>query len=154
MTDDDAMNRAIEICRVGIHEGNAPFGAVVVDPDGFVVAECHNSVRRDRDPSAHAEINAIRVACDRLSTDRLVGSTIFSTCEPCPMCMAAILWSGLDRVVFGSMMSDAELAGLTQLPIDSGRIAEMAARPISIVEGFLRGECCALFAEWQLKQHA
>ncbi len=95
---DDTMKRAIEKTRQGIARGQAPFGAVIVH-DGKVLAEAHNTVWRENDPTAHAEINAIRQAATRLGRIDLSGGTMFTTVEPCPMCLAAAHWSKISRVV-------------------------------------------------------
>ena len=89
---------------------HGPFGAVVVR-DATVLGEGWNQVVAGRDPSAHAEINAIRDACRALDTHLLSGGTLYSSCEPCPMCLAAIYWARLDRVVFACRAEDASRAG-------------------------------------------
>ncbi len=102
-----AINLAIQHSSDGVH---GPFGAVVVR-DGTVVSEGWNQVVAGRDPSAHAEISAIRDACRTLDTHLLSGCTLYSSCEPCPMCLAAIYWARLDRVVFACRAEDASQAG-------------------------------------------
>lgn len=111
----DAMNpefmqRAIDLAARNIREGGGPFAAVIVK-DGRIVAETGNTVTRSLDPTAHAEVNAIREACRRLQTFELSGCEIYSSCEPCPMCMAAIYWARLDVLYFAATRHDAAQAG-------------------------------------------
>src|SRR5437763_16263183 len=100
------MWRAIERAREGIAKGQSPFGAAVVS-GGKVVAAAHNTVWLDTDPTAHAEVNAIRQAAAALGTIKLAGCVMFTTCEPCPMCLAAVHWAKFDRVVYGATIADA-----------------------------------------------
>jgi guanine deaminase len=102
-----AIDLAIRHSSDGVH---GPFGAVVVR-DESVVGEGWNQVVAGRDPSAHAEINAIRNACRSLETHVLSGCTLYSSCEPCPMCLAAIYWARIDRLVFACGADDAAAAG-------------------------------------------
>jgi tRNA(Arg) A34 adenosine deaminase TadA len=111
MSDDTYLRRAIEVARDGMHHHEAgPFGAVVVK-QGQVVAEAFNEVTRSGDPSAHAEVLAIRRACQRLSSHVLTGCSIYSSCEPCPMCLGAVYWARLDRLVFAAGRADAREIG-------------------------------------------
>jgi tRNA(Arg) A34 adenosine deaminase TadA len=122
-----------------------PFGAAVVHTrSGTVLLQALNNVAGESDPSAHAEVRAIRMATKRLKKVSLAGYTLYSTCEPCPMCMSAALWAGLDRVVYGATISDAN-SHFNQIQIPA---TEVAARSdmACVVEGpFLRDECYALF---------
>src|SRR5262245_30907166 len=104
MTDLEAMSAAIDVCRKGMEAGQYPFGAVIMR-DGQVLAACHNTVRADLDPTAHAEMNALRQAAREARSTSLGGSVLYSTCEPCPMCASAIWWAGVDRVVFGAAIA-------------------------------------------------
>ncbi len=104
------MQRAIELAAQNIRAGGGPFAAVIVK-DGRIVAETGNTVTRSLDPTAHAEVNAIREACRRLQTFELRGCEIYSSCEPCPMCMAAIYWARLDVLYFAATRHDAAQAG-------------------------------------------
>jgi guanine deaminase len=103
----DAIERAMENVRSG---RGGPFGAVVVK-DGRVIATGVNSVTASNDPTAHAEVNAIREACRTLETFQLTGCEIYTSCEPCPMCLGAIYWARPDRVFFAATASDAAAAG-------------------------------------------
>jgi len=104
------MRKAIKLAKENIKTGNGPFGAVIVK-DGEIIAETSNSVTRDNDPTAHAEVNAIRQACEKLQTFDLSGCEIYSSCEPCPMCLGAIYWAQLDKLYFASSRQDAAGAG-------------------------------------------
>ena len=122
-----------------------PFGAFIVHTrSGRVLLRALNAVRQQWDPSAHAEVRAIRIACRRLKKLSLAGYTLYTTCEPCPMCMSAALWARLDRVVYGATIADAN-CHCNQIQISA---AEVAARSDMgcIVDGpILRDECYALF---------
>ncbi|MHC4547749.1 MAG: nucleoside deaminase [Planctomycetota bacterium] len=105
------MDEAARLAREGVAQGEGgPFGAVVVR-DGGVVGAAGNRVLADRDPTAHAEILAIRDACRQLGRIHLNGCEIYTTCEPCPMCLAAIHWARLDRVYYVQTRDDAAAAG-------------------------------------------
>jgi tRNA(Arg) A34 adenosine deaminase TadA len=148
MSDEAFLRRAIEVCRDGIAAGQSPFGAVIVR-DGAVVASAHNTVWRDGDPTAHAEVNALRAAASALKTIELSGCTLFSTCEPCPMCLAASHWAKVDRVVFGAAIADATAAGFGELPIAAAALAALGRSPLWVEGGLLREACADLFRQWR-----
>jgi guanine deaminase len=101
------MRRAIALATGNVRSGQGgPFGALIVR-DGAVVAEGSNCVTRDNDPTAHAEMQAIRAACAALRTFSLQGCEIYTSCEPCPMCLASIYWARLDRIWYGNTSADA-----------------------------------------------
>lgn len=104
------LDQAVDLAVRNVADGGGPFGAVLVR-DGLVLATGQNRVTRDNDPTAHAEVQAIRAACARLGTFSLSGATLYSSCEPCPMCMASSLWSRVDRVVFAADRDDAARGG-------------------------------------------
>lgn len=111
MTKDEIyLRQAVEIAKQNIEKGGGPFGAIIVK-DNEVVAQCGNSVTNDNDPTAHAEVNCIRSACKKLNTFDLSGCVIYSSCEPCPMCLSAIYWARLDRLVYAATRQDAAGAG-------------------------------------------
>src|SRR4051794_29768559 len=110
MTDEKFMQVAIAKTKAGIAAGQSPFGSIIVR-DGRIVAEAHNTVWRDTDPTAHAEVNAIRLASKALGTIDFTGCTLYTTCEPCPMCLTASHWARISRVVYGATIEDAEKAG-------------------------------------------
>lgn len=118
------LEMAIETALSGIDEGGGPFGAVITC-GGKVIAKEYNKVVKMSDPTAHAEILAIRKASKLLKTHNLKGCTLYSSCEPCPMCIGAIYWAGIDRVVYASDRNQAEEAGF----IDSMIYNEISANP-------------------------
>lgn len=104
------MKEAIRLASENVVKGGGPFGAVVVK-DGKIIASAGNSVTQTNDPTAHAEVNAIREACRVLGTFHLEGCTIYSSCEPCPMCLSAIYWARINQVFFAASRDDAAEAG-------------------------------------------
>ncbi len=141
------MRMAIEKCREGIAEGQTPFGACIVR-NGQVISCAHNNVWTNTDPTAHAEICAIREACEKLDTVKLEGCTIYSTTEPCPMCFAAIHWAKISRIVFGTRIKDAQVAGFSELSISNEEMKEYGISEVEIVSGVLKEEAQALFTKW------
>jgi len=97
----DHLRTAIAVSRSAREHGNHPFGAILVDGDGLVVAEAENTVETDRDVTAHAETNLVRTAGGRWTPQELRSHTLYTSCEPCAMCSGAIFWSGIGRVVYG-----------------------------------------------------
>lgn len=110
MEKEDFMRRAIALSVENVRQGGGPFGAVIVK-DREIIATGVNRVTASHDPTAHAEINAIRAACRKLGTFNLSGCELFSSCEPCPMCLGAVYWAHIDRVYYGSSKQDAADAG-------------------------------------------
>jgi guanine deaminase len=148
MTEQDFMRLAIRKAQEGIAAGQSPFGSVIVR-NGEVIAATHNTVWRDGDPTAHAEVNCIRGAALALKTIFLHGCTLFSTTEPCPMCLSAIHWAKIDRVVYGATIADAAAAGFGELHVDARVLAEMGKSPLRVEGGLLRDECADLFTQWR-----
>lgn len=122
---DEFMQRAIDLSERSIEDGGGPFGAVIVR-DGEIIAEGMNRVTLDNDPTAHAEVQAIRKACDRLRTFDLGGCEIYASCEPCPMCLGAIYWSRMRRVYYANTREDA-----AALRFSDEDIYDEMARPLS-----------------------
>lgn len=108
--DKSYLTRALQLARENVSKGGGPFGAVIVK-NGEIVAESANQVIAIPDPTAHAEIQAIRLAAANLKTFNLTGTTLYTSCEPCPMCLGAVYWSRISRVVYASDRHDAEKAG-------------------------------------------
>ncbi|MCF8225516.1 MAG: nucleoside deaminase [Bacteroidales bacterium] len=104
------LKLAARIAGNNIENGGGPFGAVIVR-DGEIISEGANKVRTENDPTAHAEIEAIRLAAGKLKSFDLSGCTLYATCEPCPMCLGAIYWARIDEVYFASDRKDASEAG-------------------------------------------
>jgi tRNA(Arg) A34 adenosine deaminase TadA len=116
------MREALELARLSVEDGaGGPFGALVVR-DGYILGRGRNRVIADCDPTAHAELLAIREACAAVGDFHLSGATLYTTCEPCPMCRAAAYWAHLDRVVFAAATADAAAIGF-----DDGRIRQALA---------------------------
>jgi tRNA(Arg) A34 adenosine deaminase TadA len=149
MTDEDAMRRAIALAIGNVAEGGGPFGAVVVK-DGRVVGEGVNRVTRDLDPSAHAEVVAIRDACRRLGTFKLDGAVVYASCEPCPMCWSAIQWSRAARVCFAATQDDAAKAGFDDA-VFWREVAVPQRRRALKSRRLLPGEANEPFAAWLAK---
>lgn len=110
MTKEDLMRKAIELSIENVAAGGGPFGAVIAR-DGEIVATGVNRVTPDCDPTAHAEVSAIRAAARKLGTFDLSGCEIYTSCEPCPMCLGAIYWAHLDRMYYGNNKHDAAAIG-------------------------------------------
>lgn len=108
-TDDDRrfMKMAADLAEENIDRGGGPFGAVIVR-DGEIVSTGVNTVTLTNDPTAHAEVNAIRSACACQKTFSLKGCTVYSSCEPCPMCLSALYWAGVSRIYYGNTQDDAD----------------------------------------------
>ncbi|RMF64870.1 MAG: nucleoside deaminase [Calditrichaeota bacterium] len=147
MTDEEFMRMAIEKAREGVRNGQTPFGACIVK-NGEVITCVHNVVWATTDITAHAEVHAIREACRKLHTIDLSGCTIYSTCEPCPMCFSACHWARISRIVYGARIEDAQNGGFNELAISNSKMKEMGNSPVEIVGDFLREENRALFEEW------
>jgi guanine deaminase len=147
VTDADFLRLAIRAAREGIAAGQSPFGSVIVR-NGAVVAASHNTVWRDTDPTAHAEVNNIRAAARALGSIALAGCTLYSTCEPCPMCLSAIHWAKIERVVYGAAIADAAAAGFSELRIAASDLVRMGGSPLIVEGGLLAEECRALFEEF------
>lgn len=110
MTREELMRKAIELSIHNVAEGGGPFGAVIAK-NGEIIATGVNRVTSENDPTAHAEVSAIRSAGERLGTFDLSGCEIYSSCEPCPMCLGAIYWAHLDRLYYGNSKDDAARIG-------------------------------------------
>jgi guanine deaminase len=125
------MRRAIELSCESVTHGGGPFGAVIV-LDSRVLGEGKNRVVPDGDPTAHAEINAIRSACRAQGSHSLQGSVIYTSCEPCPMCLGAIWWAGISRVVFANSRDAAANIGFDDVALYSEVSAPLENRRIKI----------------------
>lgn len=119
------MRRAIALSENSVRTGGGPFGAVIAK-DGVIIAEASNSVTIDYDPTAHAEVNAIRAACTRLRSFDLTGCDIYCSCEPCPMCLGAIYWAHLDTIYYANDRKAAAGIGF-----DDDFIYQEIDRPLS-----------------------
>jgi guanine deaminase len=142
------MEAALKKTSQGMKKGNSPFGACVVR-NGEIVALAHNTVLEKRDPTNHAEINAIRLACRKLGTHDLSGCAIYSTTEPCPMCFAAIHWAGIGAIVYGTNIGDVKKLGFSELTISNEEMKKRGGAKIKIKKDFMRDECLKLLKEWK-----
>lgn len=106
--DYEYMRLAARLAEENIDNGGGPFGAVIVR-DGKILATGVNRVTANCDPTAHAEVNAIRSACAELKTFNLAGATVYSSCEPCPMCLSSLYWAGVSRIIYGNTQHDADV---------------------------------------------
>lgn len=111
MEKEELMRRAIAVSENSVRNGGGPFGAVIASKDGDIIAEASNSVTIDHDPTAHAEVNCIRKATAKLGTFDLAGYDIYTSCEPCPMCLGAIYWAHLDKIYYANDRKDAAAIG-------------------------------------------
>jgi tRNA(Arg) A34 adenosine deaminase TadA len=147
---DAFMRRAIEISRSKMQEGEGgPFGAVIVQ-GGVIIGEGWNRVVATHDPTAHAEIVAIRDACARVGAFRLADAEIYSSCEPCPMCLAAIMWARIERLYYANSRTDAAAIGFDDAVFYDEVALPPDARRLPAVR-LLAGEARAVFAEWDRK---
>lgn len=149
MMKEELMRRAIELSENSVRNGGGPFGAVIAK-DGEIVAEGSNKVTIDNDPTAHAEICTIRKACQKLNTFDLSGCVIYTSCEPCPMCLGAIYWAHLDKIYYANDRNDAGKIGFD----DDFIYEEVALEPQyrkKPSEILLRNEAKNAFKMWTLK---
>jgi len=150
MNDAHFMRRAIALAREHMQAGEGgPFGAVVVK-DGRIVGEGWNQVVAANDPTAHAEMVAIRAACRTLGSFDLAGAVIFTSCEPCPMCLGAVLWSRAARMCYAASRDDAAKIGF-----DDDAFYVEVAKPVDAralpTQRLLAEEAQAVFADWFAK---
>lgn len=144
------MARAIQLALENVASGRGgPFGAVIVK-DGAAIAEGSNRVTATNDPTAHAEMLAIRAACAKLGAFDLQGYEIYASCEPCPMCLGAIYWARLSRVYFAAADADAANAGFDDSSIYRELSLPRAQRKIPMIQ-MMREEALAAFQAWKEK---
>ena len=144
------MEMAIRLSEDNIDTGGGPFGAVIVR-DGEVIATGTNRVVPNNDPTAHAEVMAIRSACEKLGTFQLTGCTVYSSCEPCPMCLGAIYWAHIDRLYYGCNKLDAADAGFDDSFIYKELELDANQRRLK-TEKLLPDEAKATFEAWKNKE--
>ncbi|MBQ7421818.1 MAG: nucleoside deaminase [Prevotella sp.] len=150
MTKEELMRRAIELSKNSVLNGGGPFGAVIAK-DGEIIAEGSNNVTIDCDPTAHAEVSTIRKACKSLGTFDLSGCEIYTSCEPCPMCLGAIYWSHLDKIYYANDRKDAAAIGFD----DDFIYQEIDLKPLERqkpAEILLREEAIKAFEMWRDKE--
>jgi len=143
------MRLAIKKAKDGIQKGQTPFGACIVRiKDKKVISCAHNTVWKNTDITAHAEVTAIRAACKKLKTIDLSSCIIYSTCEPCPMCFSACHWAKLKKIIFGTKIQDAKKTGFSELSISNGEMKKLGRSPIKVTSDFLKEENLELFKSW------
>lgn len=144
------MEMAIRLSEENIDRGGGPFGAVIVR-DGEVIATGSNRVVPNNDPTAHAEVQAIRHACQKLGTFELTGCTVYSSCEPCPMCLSALYWAGVSRICYGNTKADAKAIDFDDSFIYDQLELNYPDRSIRC-EHFMRDRALKAFEKWAQKQ--
>jgi tRNA(Arg) A34 adenosine deaminase TadA len=145
------MQRAISLALENIRAGGGPFGAVIVK-QGRIIAEGVNRVTSTNDPTAHAEVVAIRGACRVLADFQLSGCDLYTTCEPCPMCLGAIYWARPTRIFYAATAADAAAAGFDDAFIYDELKIPPADRRIPAAQ-FLRADSLAIFSSWKLLEN-
>ena len=147
MTRKELMRKAIELSIENIASGGGPFGAVITR-DGEIIATGVNRVTSEHDPTSHAEVNAIRNACRKLNTFDLAGCEIYTSCQPCPMCLGAIYWAHIDKIYYGNTKTDAKEIGF-----DDSFIYDELALPDSLrrlpAESMLSDEATTACRPWE-----
>ena len=147
--DEQFMREAIRLSVESVAHGGGPFGAVIVKDGGIIAAQA-NSVTIDNDPTAHAEVNAIREACRSLGTFDLDDCVIYTSCEPCPMCLGAIYWAGIDRIYYANTRQDAEAIDFADNFIYEELSRPLSQRDIPHIQ-LLRDEALSAFKAWTEK---
>ena len=143
------MKRAIELSIESVNKGAGPFGCVIVK-DEKIVSEGSNKVTSSKDPTAHGEIVAIREACKKINNFSLSGFELYSSCEPCPMCLSAIYWARIDKVYFANTRQDAQKIDFDDSLIYSEFQKNIDKRKIPMVQ-MMRGEALKAFELWDKK---
>lgn len=147
MDPEQLMQLAVEQARAGVAAGQSPFGCAIAR-EGRLVAAAHNRVVAQVDITAHAEVEALREACRAEDSILLTGAVVATTCEPCPMCMAALHWARVETVYFGAGIADAERAGFNELQISAVDMMRQGGGTVRLVPGVLAAECRQLFDDW------
>jgi len=143
------MKRAIELSVESVNKGGGPFGSVVIKNDK-IIAEGSNKVTSTKDPTAHGEIVAIREACKKLNNFNLKGCELYSTCEPCPMCLSAIYWARIDKIYYANTREDAKKIDFDDSLIYSEFNKNINKRKIPMVQ-IMRNEALKAFELWDKK---
>ena len=143
------MARAIELSIESVNTGGGPFGSVIVKDDK-IVAEGSNKVTLNNDPTAHGEVVAIRQACKNINNFNLHGYELYSTCEPCPMCLSAIYWARIDKIYYANTRDDAQKIDFDDSFIYSEFQKNINKRKISMTQ-IMRNEALKAFELWDKK---
>jgi len=144
------MKRAIELSVESVNKGGGPFGSVVVK-DNKIIAEGSNKVTPTNDPTAHGEIVAIREACKKINTFTLGGCELYSSCEPCPMCLSAIYWARIDKIYYANTREDARKIDFDDSLIYTELQKSIDKRKIPMIQ-ILRNEALKAFELWDAKK--
>ncbi|MDR2918148.1 MAG: nucleoside deaminase [Tannerella sp.] len=144
------MRKAIELSIKNVENDGGPFGAIIVK-NGAIIAEGTNRVTADNDPTAHAEINVIRKASEKLATFDLSGCEIYTSCEPCPMCLGAIYWARIDKIYYGNNKHDAKHIGFDDSFIYDEIALDPAERKLKSEQQFAN-EAITAFKRWEEKE--
>lgn len=144
------MQMAIDLSVENVDNGGGPFGAVIVSPEGEIIATGVNRVTANNDPTAHAEVSAIRAACQKVHDFKLHGCTVYSSCEPCPMCLSALYWAGVKRICFGNTKADAKAIDFDDQFIYDQIELSREARSIKC-DHFMRDQAIVAFNKWRDK---
>jgi len=147
--DEKFMQMAIDLSVKNVENGGGPFGAVIVK-DGELVATGVNRVTANNDPTAHAEVSAIRAACQTMNTFQLKGCTIYTSCEPCPMCLAAIYWAGISRIFYGNTKEDAAVINFSDKFIYDEIALPVGMRSVP-TRMIMREQAQKAFRDWAAK---
>lgn len=144
------MQMAIDLSIENVANGGGPFGAVIVR-NGEIIANGTNRVTANNDPTAHAEVSAIREACAKIGNFKLEGCVCYTSCEPCPMCLSALYWAGVSRIVYGNTKEDAKA-----INFDDSFIYDEIGKPYSMraipCQNFMRKEALEGFRAWREKE--
>ena len=144
------MQMAIDLSIENVANGGGPFGAVIVR-NGEIIANGTNRVTANNDPTAHAEVSAIREACAKIGNFKLEGCVCYTSCEPCPMCLSALYWAGVSRIVYGNTKEDAKA-----INFDDSFIYDEIAKPYALraipCQNFMRKEAFEGFRAWAEKE--
>ena len=143
------MKRAIELSIESVNKGGGPFGCVIVK-DEKIVSEGSNKVTSTNDPTAHGEIVAIREACKKINNFSLAGCELYSSCEPCPMCLSAIYWARIDKIYYANTRKDAQKIDFDDSLIYSEFQKNIDKRKIPMVQ-MMRNEALKAFELWDKK---
>ena len=143
------MRRAVALSLENVENGGGPFGAVIVK-DGEIIAEGTNRVTANNDPTAHAEVTAIRAACSSLETFQLNGAVVYTSCEPCPMCLSALYWARVKRICYANTKADA-----AAIEFDDSFIYDQLDLPYEKraikCDHFMRNDALVAFKKWATK---
>ena len=143
------MQRAIELSIESLNNNGGPFGCVIVK-NNQIIAEGWNQVTNSNDPTAHAEIVAIRKACKTINNFNLMGTQMFTSCEPCPMCLSAIYWSHIDKIYYGNTRKDAANIGFEDNHIYEELNKELSNRKIPMIQ-INKNDAIKAFKNWDSK---